>query len=392
MDREKIMVAVRSILEAIGEDPEREGLVDTPRRIADMYEEIFAGLTIDPAEYMKVGFEEHHKEMVVLRDIPFMSVCEHHLLPFVGKAHVGYIPAGRIVGLSKLARVVETYARRPQLQERLTSQVADTIIEELNPVGVGVVIEAQHFCMIMRGVKKPGSTMVTSAMRGLFRNNAPTRAEFLEFIKKQIMVQQRHNRIARPEWNLPVGQRTLVMGIINVTPNSFSGDGLGSDVESAVAQAHQMVSEGADLLDIGGQSTRPAAEPVSVEDELGRVIPVIERLRTGDAINVPISIDTNRSEVAEAALQAGADIVNDISGLRDDPAIADVAAHYGAGLVLMHIQGTPRTMQVNPHYENLLEEVITYLRIGIEKAETGRCPARTDLGRPRYRLRQDSGA
>jgi GTP cyclohydrolase I len=177
------MTAVQSILEAIGEDPEREGLRDTPRRIADMYAEIFAGLELDPSDYLNVGFEEHHKEMVVLRDIPFTSVCEHHLLPFVGKAHVGYIPAGRIVGLSKLARVVEGYARRPQLQERLTSQIADTIVDAINPSGVGVVIEAQHFCMIMRGVKKPGSTMVTSAMRGLFKNNPPTRAEFLQFIR-----------------------------------------------------------------------------------------------------------------------------------------------------------------------------------------------------------------
>jgi GTP cyclohydrolase I len=183
VDRSKIMAAVQSILEAIGEDPQREGLRDTPRRIADMYAEIFAGLELDPAEYLNVGFEEHHKEMVVLRDIPFTSVCEHHLLPFVGKAHVGYIPAGRIVGLSKLARVVEGYARRPQLQERLTSQIADTIVDTINPSGVGVVIEAQHFCMVMRGVKKPGSTMVTSAMRGLFKNNPPTRAEFLQFIR-----------------------------------------------------------------------------------------------------------------------------------------------------------------------------------------------------------------
>ena len=183
MDRQKIMDAVQSILEAIGEDPQREGLIDTPRRVADMYAEIFAGLTIDPGEYLKVGFEEHHKEMIVLRDIPFTSVCEHHLLPFIGKAHVGYIPAGRIIGLSKMARVVEAYARRPQLQERLTSQIADIICEELDPRGVGVIIEAQHMCMIIRGVKKPGSTMVTSAMRGLFRNNPPTRAEFLEFIR-----------------------------------------------------------------------------------------------------------------------------------------------------------------------------------------------------------------
>jgi GTP cyclohydrolase IA len=183
LDREKIISAVREILEAIGEDPEREGLRGTPRRIADMYAEVFAGLSIYPSEYLKVGFEERHKEMIVLRDIPFNSVCEHHLLPFVGTAHIGYIPAGRIVGLSKLARVVEGFAKRPQLQERLTSQIADTIVEALNPSGVGVVIEAQHFCMIIRGVKKPGSTMVTSAMRGLFKTNPPTRAEFLEFLR-----------------------------------------------------------------------------------------------------------------------------------------------------------------------------------------------------------------
>lgn len=183
LDRDKIQAAVRMILEAVGEDPEREGLLETPRRVADLYEEVFAGLTIDPSEYLAVGFEESHKEMVVLKDIPFQSLCEHHLLPFVGRAHVGYIPAGRIVGLSKLARVVEGFARRPQLQERLTSQIADTIVDAIKPVGVGVVIEAQHYCMIMRGVKKPGSTMVTSAMRGLFRNNPPTRAEFLEFIR-----------------------------------------------------------------------------------------------------------------------------------------------------------------------------------------------------------------
>jgi GTP cyclohydrolase IA len=177
------MRAVREILEAVGEDPTREGLVDTPRRVAEMYEELFSGLDSDPTEHLSVGFEEHHKEMIVLRDIPFSSTCEHHLLPFVGTAHVGYIPAGRIVGLSKLARVVEGFARRPQLQERLTSQIADAIDDTLKPRGVGVIIEAQHFCMIVRGVKKPGSTMVTSAMRGLFRNNPPTRAEFLSFVR-----------------------------------------------------------------------------------------------------------------------------------------------------------------------------------------------------------------
>ena len=183
MDRDKIMAATRMILEAIGEDPDREGLRDTPRRVADLYAEVFEGMQSDPREHLAVGFEEQHKEMVILKDIPFHSYCEHHLLPFTGKAHVGYIPNGRIVGLSKLARVVEGYARRPQLQERLTSQIADAIIEAISPRGVGVVIEAQHLCMIIRGVKKPGSTMVTSAMRGLFRTNPPTRAEFLQFIR-----------------------------------------------------------------------------------------------------------------------------------------------------------------------------------------------------------------
>jgi len=183
MDRQKIIAAITQILEAIGEDPQREGLADTPRRIADMYEEVFAGLQIDPISYLATGFKEEHKEMVILRDIPFNSFCEHHLLPFSGKAHVGYIPSGRIVGLSKIARVVDAFAKRPQLQERLTSQIADTLVEGLNPRGVGVVIEAQHMCMIARGVKKPGSVMVTSAMRGIFKTNPPTRAEFLDFIR-----------------------------------------------------------------------------------------------------------------------------------------------------------------------------------------------------------------
>lgn len=184
MDREKLMIAARLILEAIGEDPDREGLLETPRRVADMYAEVFEGMSVDPGEYLDVGFEEQHKEMVILKDIPFHSMCEHHLLPFVGKAHVGYIPNGRIVGLSKLARVVEGFARRPQLQERLTSQIAETMMSEINPRGVAVVIEAQHMCMIIRGVRKPGSTMVTSAMRGIFRTNPPTRAEFLQFIRE----------------------------------------------------------------------------------------------------------------------------------------------------------------------------------------------------------------
>ena len=185
-DHERIKDAVRIILEAVGEDPAREGLQDTPRRIADMYEEIFSGLRADPHAIMKVGFEEGHAEMVVLKDIPFYSLCEHHFLPFHGVAHVGYLPKGRVVGVSKLARVVEAFARRPQLQERLTSQVAECIMEALQPLGVGVVVQAEHLCMTMRGVKKPGSRMTTSAMRGHFRERPATRAEFLSLLGDRI--------------------------------------------------------------------------------------------------------------------------------------------------------------------------------------------------------------
>ena len=174
MDRDKIEAGVRLILDGIGEDLGREGLTDTPRRVADMYEEIFAGLGSDPAEHFCVTFNEGHQEMVLVRDIPLYSVCEHHLVPFIGRAHVAYIPGveGRICGLSKLARVVDVFAKRPQVQERMTSQIADTIVEYLQPAGVIVVIEAEHLCMSMRGVKKPGSETITSAVRGIFKTDA----------------------------------------------------------------------------------------------------------------------------------------------------------------------------------------------------------------------------
>ncbi|MGE5587186.1 MAG: GTP cyclohydrolase I FolE [Clostridia bacterium] len=186
MDEARIMRAVREILEAIGEDPDREGLRETPRRIARMYEEIFCGIGKNPRDLLTPIFNEHHEEMVIIKDIPFYSMCEHHLLPFHGKAHVAYLPkGGRVVGLSKLARVVETVARRPQLQERLTSEVADMIDEALKPHGVVVVIEAEHMCMSMRGVTKPGSIAVTSAVRGLFRKDVAARAEAFSLIKGQ---------------------------------------------------------------------------------------------------------------------------------------------------------------------------------------------------------------
>ncbi|MGE5673462.1 MAG: GTP cyclohydrolase I FolE [Mycobacterium leprae] len=184
VDKDKIKQAVRMILEAIGEDPDREGLLETPRRVADFYEEVFAGLSRDPGDRLSAIFSEEHEEMVIVRDIPFESMCEHHLVPFIGKAHVVYIPQrGRVVGLSKLARVVEDFSRRPQLQERLTSQVAELLMEKLRPQGVMVVIEAEHMCMTMRGVRKPGASTVTSAVRGAFENSPATRAEAMSLIK-----------------------------------------------------------------------------------------------------------------------------------------------------------------------------------------------------------------
>jgi GTP cyclohydrolase I len=185
VDHARIEAAVREIFLAIGEDPAREGLLETPRRIAEMYAEVFGGLYLDPAEHLQVGFEVAHDEMVILRGIPFYSMCEHHFLPFHGQAHVGYVPDGRVVGISKLARVVEGFARRPQIQEVLTGQIADAIMDVVKPDGVAVVIEAEHLCMTMRGVKKPGSRMVTSATRGLFRQSPITRSEFLSLVHRR---------------------------------------------------------------------------------------------------------------------------------------------------------------------------------------------------------------
>ena len=184
IDQQKIEEGVRLILEGIGEDPQREGLLKTPERVARMYAECFAGLEEDPAKHFETTFDEHHEEMVLVRDIPFYSMCEHHLAPFFGHAHVAYIPAksGRICGLSKLARLVDVFARRPQVQERLTSQIADTLVDQLHPQGVIVVIEAEHLCMSMRGVKKPGARTTTSAVRGAFERSQATRAEALSLI------------------------------------------------------------------------------------------------------------------------------------------------------------------------------------------------------------------
>jgi GTP cyclohydrolase I len=182
VDQPRIREAVRTILAAIGEDPDREGLRETPARVARMYEELFAGLREDPATHLQKLFDEKHHEVVLVRDIPFHSMCEHHLMPFTGLAHIAYIPDGKVVGISKLARIVDGYSRRPQVQERLTSQIADLLASGLHAKGVAVVLEAVHTCMTVRGVRKPGSAVVTSALRGLVLKNQPTREEIMTLI------------------------------------------------------------------------------------------------------------------------------------------------------------------------------------------------------------------
>ena len=184
-DRERAEAAVRELLIAVGEDPDREGLVETPARVARAYEEVFAGLREDPKVHLEKSFSENHRELVLVRDIPIYSTCEHHLVPFYGVAHIGYIPGpeGKVTGLSKLARVADMYAKRPQVQERLTAQIADAIVEKLNASAVIVVIECEHLCMAMRGIRKPGATTTTSAVRGGFQNNAASRAEVLSLIR-----------------------------------------------------------------------------------------------------------------------------------------------------------------------------------------------------------------
>jgi GTP cyclohydrolase IA len=183
-DQERAEAAVRELLIAIGEDPERHGLLDTPARVARAYKEMFAGLYVNPDDVLNTTFDEQHDELVLVKDIPMYSTCEHHLVPFHGMAHIGYIPGadGRVTGLSKLARLVEVYARRPQVQERMTSQIADALADVLRPRGVIVVIEAEHLCMAMRGIRKPGASTVTSAVRGIFRENQATRSEAMSLI------------------------------------------------------------------------------------------------------------------------------------------------------------------------------------------------------------------
>ena len=250
IDHPRAEAAVRELLVAIGEDPDRDGLRDTPARVARAYAEIFAGLHTDPDDVLQTTFEENYDEIVLVKDIPLYSICEHHLVPWHGRAAVGYIPGpdGRITGLSKLARVVELYARRPQVQERLTSQVADAVLRRLEPRGVIVVVEAEHLCMAMRGIRKPGSMTMTSAVRGVFKDDPRTRAEALLAHPGPVAVELPRR-----------ADRICVVGVLNVTPDSFSDGGRFTTLDDALAHAFAMRADGADLIDVGGESTRPGA-------------------------------------------------------------------------------------------------------------------------------------
>ena len=319
-DHARAEAAVRELLHAIGEDPEREGLRDTPARVARAYAELTAGLRQRPEDVLTTTFDIGHDEMVLVRDIELWSMCEHHLVPFTGVAHVGYIPAetGKITGLSKLARLVDVFAKRPQVQERLTTQVADALMEILEPRGVIVVIEAEHLCMTMRGVRKAGRPHhhVGGARHHAQRRHA-LRGDGADPL---------------PPMTAPA-TRPLVMGIVNVTPDSFSDGGLYADTASALAHGRELLAQGADVLDVGGESTRPGATRPVVAEELDRVVPVISGLA---ALGAVVSVDTMRAEVAAAALDAGARIVNDVSGGLADPAILDVVAGSDATYVAMH--------------------------------------------------------
>jgi GTP cyclohydrolase I len=355
VDLARIEAAVTEILLAIGEDPAREGLVRTPARVARMYAEVFAGLHQEAGDHLKVTFAADHDEMVMVRDIPCYSFCEHHLLPFHGTAHVAYIPGvdGRITGLSKVARLVDAYAKRPQVQERLTAQIADEVERTLQPRGVLVVVEAEHLCMSMRGVRKPGSTTVTSASAGCSGRTRPPGP--------------RRWRSCTPPADRPVPGcagvayarrvRGLVMGIVNVTPDSFSDGGRLADADAAIAHGLALAAAGADVVDVGGESTRPGARPSRLAEELDRVVPVVRGL----APHVRVSVDTRTPEVAERAVAAGATLVNDVSA-----SLWEVAAAAGAGWVAMHMQGEPATMQDDPRYGDVVTEVRDHL---VERAE-----------------------
>ena len=388
VDTARIERAVSELLAAIGEDPDRDGLVKTPHRVAKMYKELFSGLGENPADHLEVTFAAEHDEMVMVRDIPFASLCEHHLMPFIGRAHVAYIPGedGRITGLSKLARLVDGYAKRLQVQERMTTEIADAIEVALDPRGVLVVVEAEHLCMSMRGVKKSGTSTVTSAVRGLFRSDASTRMEAMQFVRGPLTARNSGHGPARAGllcvvMPIPTHEhRPLVMGILNVTPDSFSDGGQWFERSAAVDHGRAMVAEGADIVDVGrrvhpsrsraGPSRRGAGPGHPGGRGPGRRGPGVGR--------------HPKEAVAEAAVERRRH--PDQRRLR--VAVAG-GRRRGVGWVAMHRQGTPATMQRGPHYDDVVGEVAALLVDRADRAAAGR--GRRGLDRSGDRLRQDRG-
>ncbi len=345
-----------------------------------MYEELFAGFGQNPADHLDVTFAAEHDEMVMVRDIPFASLCEHHLVPFIGKAHVAYIPGddGRITGLSKLARLVEGFARRLQVQERMTSEIADAIEAALDPTGrarrdrrrASVHVDARgeevgHLDGDLGGPgpvpQRPGDPCRGDAVpprplipRGGDAVAGGSRAVGPGAVRDGLVYS------VGPCRTPPEDARPLVMGVLNVTPDSFSDGGEWYDTQRAITRGHEMIAEGADVVDVGGESTRPGAAPVGVEEELARVLPVIEAI----AGRVRVSVDTTKEEVADAAVRAGATLVNDVSAT-----LWPVAARHGVGWVAMHRKGTPRTMQEDPRYDDVVVEVAALLADRAREAE-----------------------
>ena len=350
-DQPRAEAAIRELLIAVGEDPDRHGLEDTPARVARAYKEMFAGLYTDPDTVLDTTFDEQHDELVLVKQIPLYSTCEHHLVAFHGVAHVGYIPGvdGRVTGLSKIARLVDLYAKRPQVQERLTAQIADALMRKLDPRGAIVVIEAEHLCMSMRGVRKPGATTTTSAVRGQFK------------VRRGITVRGAGSDLAEVS---PSDVR--VMGVVNVTDDSFSDGGLFLDRDRAVEHGLALAADGAAIVDVGGESTRPGATRIDPSVEIARVLPVIKEL-AGQGLTV--SIDTMHADVARAALENGAQIVNDVSGGLADPNMAAVVADAKVPWVLMHWRSVSAARPHDvPPYRDVVAEVRDELLAAVDAA------------------------
>ena len=351
VDRPRIEAAVTELLLAIGEDPSRPGLVKTPKRVADSYAEFFGGLEVDPVSHLQdsvpLGSSDdglpQTSDAVIVRGIDFRSICEHHLLPFVGIVHVAYLPGDRVVGLGKLADVVETLSTRPQLQERLTEEIADALQAGLAARGVLVVMDAVP--PLRRG------TGLASGRQLDRHGRQPRRADRSRRPRRAHGAHRRDRPVAETAASVV---DTVILGVLNVTPDSFSDGGLWIDTDAAIAHATALVAEGADLIDVGGESTRPGAERVDPIAEQRRVIPVIAAL---SAAGIAVSVDTMNSSTAVEAVAAGAAVVNDVSGGLADPDMAAAVAGLDVHYVAMHWRGHSKHMNELARYGDVVADV-----------------------------------